>query len=107
MEKVVLTVGCRIPGDLGEYVDFYSKKSLLDADFVFFYPSLPQYRFDEVFIEYTYSDKTEAVEHWRIQMTECIHAGIPVFLMLNTRETVNSSAGPTIGNYDPFNHLLS
>ena len=106
MEKVVLTVGCRIPGDLGEYVDFYSKKSLLDADFVFFYPSLPQYRFDEVFIEYTYSDKTEAVEHWRIQMTECIHAGIPVFLMLNTRETVNSSAGPTIGNYDPFNHLL-
>ena len=79
MEKVLLTVGCRIPGDFGEYVDFYSKKSLLDADLVLFYPSLPRFwHYDGA------QHIDEAIEHWRTQLIECIHAGITVFLMLNT-----------------------
>ena len=106
MGKVLLTVECRIPGDLGVYVDFHSNKSLLDADFVLFYPSLPRFRLDGVPIEYTYSEVKDAVQHWRAQMIDCMHAGITVFLMLKTKETVDSSRGPTLGNYDPVDSLL-
>ena len=73
---------------------------------VLFYPSLPRFRADGGFIQSTYSEMKSANQHWRAQIIECMKAGITVFLMLNTIETVSSSSGPTIGNYDSVKQLL-
>ena len=99
--KRVLTVGCEIPGGFGEYVDFKSKASLLDADFVLFHPNFGR------FITYystTYQGKPaleetssfqlkEALNHWRRELNDFLRTGKTVFLLLSDREEVFIATG--------------
>ena len=104
MDKMLLTVGCKIPGAFGEYVDFYSNKSLLDADIVLFYPALPHFFINQRLGPSQYSQIEEAIKHWSVQIEEAVEAGITVFFMLNTMESVFTQNGSSTTNYDVLGH---
>ena len=115
--KTIFTVACQIPGGFGEYVDFNSKTSLLDADFVLFRPCLIyneaiDYDYDRIFSTYfenskrlkTYQGKPrlsdyssfqlrEAINHWRRELTEFINAGRTVFTIMSSLEQVYVNTG--------------
>ena len=85
MTKRVLTVGCEIPGGLGEHISFQSKASLLDADFVLFCPTLPpiisQYR--EPVLSAPDSETLQlSIRHWERELTDVLNAGNTVFVLL-------------------------
>ena len=115
--KTIFTVACQIPGGFGEYVDFNSKASLLDADFVLFRPCLIyneaiDYDYDRIFSTYfenskrlkTYQGKPclsddssfqlrEAINHWRRELTDFINAGRTVFTIMSSLEQVYVNTG--------------
>ena len=117
--KTIFTVACEIPGGYGEYVDFNSKTSLLDAGFVVFRPRLiynnsmdPNNDYDRIFSPYfdssnrtrTYQGKPslpddssfqlkEAITHWRRELTDFIKAGRTVFTIMSSREQVYVNTG--------------
>ena len=68
----LLTVNCRIPGGLGEYVSPYSDNSLLDADLILFNPSA---HFD-----------------WEDRLRDVLEAGKTVFFLL-TKNVFNKESG--------------
>ena len=104
MDKMLLTVGCKIPGAFGEHVDFYSKKSLLDADIVLFYPALPHFFINKRLGPSEYSQIEEAIKHWSVHIEEAVGAGITVFFMLNTMESVFTQNGSSTTNYGVLGH---
>ena len=117
--KTIFTVACEIPGGFGEYVDFNSKTSLLDADFVLFRPCLiyndsmeMNNDYDRIFSPYfensnrlkTYQGKPclsddssfklrEAINHWRRELTDFINAGRTVFMIMSSLEQVYVNTG--------------
>ena len=117
--KTIFTVACEIPGGYGEYVDFNSKTSLLDAGFVVFRPRLiynnimdSNNDYDRIFSPYfdssnrsrTYQGKPslpddssfqlkEAITHWRRELTDFINAGGTVFMIMSSFEQVYVNTG--------------
>ena len=92
MTKRVLTVGCEIPGGLGEHISFQSKASLLDADFVLFCPTLPpiisQYR--EPVLSASDSETLQlSIRHWERELTDVLNAGNTVFVLLSDLKQLN------------------
>ena len=98
MTKSVLTVACEIPGGYGEYIDFDSKASLLDADFVLFCPHFAAYSLEDYRGKPLLSDDRSvaiqnAVLHWRRELLDFLKAGKTVFLILSDLQEVFVSTG--------------
>ena len=98
--SAILTVGCQIPGGLGECVEFNSKTSLLDADFVLFYPNLGAYNYssEDYQGKPLLSDTSsfwlqEAISHWGRELNDFLAAGKTVFMIMHGREEVYVSTG--------------
>ena len=98
MAKRVFTVGCRIPGDFGEYVEVDSKASLLDADFVLFCPDTnglierdlgafrtrigsTEYRGKRLLTEKWSFRLKETIDHWKRELNEALIAGKSIFFL--------------------------
>lgn len=97
--KNILTVGCEIPGGLGECVEFNSKTSLLDADFVLFCPDFGYYHSSQ---EYKgkprLSDSSsfrlqEVINHWRRELNYFLKIGKTVFMIMSDRKKVYVNTG--------------
>ena len=90
MMKRVLTVGCRIPGGFGEYVNFDSKASLLDADFVLFCPPfwLPN------------ENPRQTIDHWRRELGDVLDAGNTAFVLLSDYKEITLGHRDVVANYD-------
>ena len=93
--NTILTVGCEIPGGLGERVEFNSKTSLLDADFVLFCPNLGEYdpRGEYYQGKPLLSDTSsfqlqEVVNYWQRELEVFLSNGKTVFLIMSDREEV-------------------
>ena len=99
MTKRVLTVGCEIPGGFGEYVNFDSKASLLDADFVVFCPTLGSRRVlgvrssVSVLSEADSETLQNTIDHWKRELTDVLNAGNTVFVMLCDPEKIGIRTG--------------
>lgn len=117
--KTIFTVACEIPGGFGEYVDFNSKTSLLDAGFVVFRPCLIyndsmdlNNHYDSYISRYfdnsnrlkTYQGKPslpddssfqlrEAIIHWRRELNDFIISGGTVFMIMSSFEQVYVNTG--------------
>ena len=119
MTRKVLTVACRIPGDFGEYVDFKSKTSLLDADFVLFYPTLGYWsqiidvRSSPLPVAHS-EELQRAIVHWRTEINAALDAGKTVFMMLSDVNKVKLTSNnldlllesnPVASNYDIVSNL--
>ena len=116
MAKRVLTVACRIPGDFGEYVDFRSRTSLLDADFVLFRPTLGFWNHlvdtRNTPLPGTHSeDFQRTLIHWRTEISAAMNAGNTVFVLLSDikrlilnpehiLDSIGSESRRTATNYD-------
>ena len=99
-KKTVVSVGCRIPAGLSEFVSFDSKSSLLDWDIIFFNPGITYYAFSYE----TYQGKPalsddrsfrlrEAAEHWKRELSEAFRAGKTVFVLLSELQEVFIDTG--------------
>ena len=97
MMKRVLTVGCRIPGGFGEYVNFDSKASLLDADFVLFCPPfwLPN------------ENPRQTIDHWRRALEDVLDAGNSVFVLLSDYREVSLGQSNVVANYDALPYPIA
>ena len=96
--KTVLTVDCEIPGGFGEHVQFFSKASLLDGEFVLFQPTIPSAFARESYPrESSYQGKPlypesysfqiqEAVAHWQKELADVLKAGKTVVFLLSEVE---------------------
>ena len=99
--KNILTVACEIPGELGEYIEFDSKTSLLDADFVLFSPTLGPSRFDYIqsfrgkprLSDTSSFQLQEAITHWKRELSDFLNAGKTVFVIMSDREEVYVRTG--------------
>ena len=99
--KNILTVACEIPGGLGEYVEFDSRTSLLDADFVLFRPTLGPsgFGYTEFFqgkpsLSDTLSFQLqESITHWRRELSDFLNASKTVFMIMSDREEVYVNTG--------------
>lgn len=112
--KRVLTVACYLPGGVGEHVGFNSKASLLDADFVLFYPTLKAYSYLSTVSSRGKSALSKAdsqrvwqdIGHWNRELRDVLNAGNTVFMVLSDREEINLSTGKlqhrVTTNYDVF-----
>ena len=100
--KRVITVGCMIPGGFGEFVGLSSQKSLLDADFVVFQPSIGYWEFG--LEEGDYQGKSvlsdngsfklkEAIAHWRKELDDCLNSGRTVFMIMSDLQEVFVDTG--------------
>ena len=97
----VLTVGCKIPGEFGEFVGFGSQASLLDADFVVFEPSIDCWQFgyqDQYQGKPTLSDNgsfklKEAIAHWRKELVDYLDSGRTVFMFMSDLEEIFVDTG--------------
>ncbi len=88
--KTIVTINCKIPGSLSEYIRFESKASLWDWDIILFRPSITDYMsWDE---EY-YQGKPllndnrsfqlkDAANHWSRELAEAFRAGKTIFVQL-------------------------
>lgn len=108
--KNILTVGCEIPGGLGECVEFNSKTSLLDADFVLFCPDFGYYHSSQ---EYKgkprLSDSSsfqlqEVINHWRRELNYFLKIGKTVFMIMSDRKKIYVN---TYGEEDSGIDLIS
>ena len=98
MPKRILTVGCQIPGGHGELVDFDSRTSLLDADFILLYPKFEPHPFDWIMSKrfrgkprLRASDAIQArqsIDHWKRELMDALDAGKTVFAILGDPELV-------------------
>ena len=97
--KTIFTVACEIPGGFGEYIDFDSQASLLDADFVLFNPTLGHYMNLETYKgKPALSDNSsfqlkEKVNHWNRELADVLNAGKTVFVMMSLLEEVYVNTG--------------
>lgn len=92
MAKRVLTVGCEIPGGPGEFIDFQSKASLLDADFVLFYPTLGSFvsPYSDSMLPGADPGKLQlSIFHWQKELTDVLDAGNTVFVLLSELRQLN------------------
>ena len=109
--KRVLTVGCEIPGGYEEYVDFYSKTSLLDADIVLFQSTLRLFGWRPFDIDSSLNtdpeSNTQAISHWRQEFAAVLEAGNTLFVLLSPFERVSLRNGGEATNYDVFHPLIS
>ncbi len=105
MGKRVLTVACQIPGNLGEYVNFCSEQSLLDADFVLFYPTFYRWRVVPDTSEVAAERARRAIHHWRLEIKAAIEAGITVFVILSDLESA-PTPNDDLTNYSVMDYLL-
>ncbi len=86
----VLTVGCKIPGSFGEYVDLRSQVSLFDADFVLFCPSIElwaygytrKYQGKETLSEEGSFELKETMNHWQKELALFLDTGRTVFMLM-------------------------
>ena len=98
--KNILTVACEIPGGLGEYVEFNSRNSLLDADFVLFCPNIGNYGYSgedyqgkPLLSDTSSFQLQESINHWRRELSDFLNAGKTVFMIMSDREEVYVSTG--------------
>ena len=98
--KTILTVACEIPGGLGEYAEFNSRTSLLDADFVLFCPTLGRYDYSsedyqgKPLLTDTSSFQLQgAISHWRKELSDFLNAGKTIFMILSDFEQVYVMTG--------------
>ncbi len=98
--NTIFTVACKIPGGLGEYVEFDSRTSLLDADFVLFCPNLGSYCYsgEDYQGKPLLSDNSsfqlqEAVSHWQREVNDFLRSGKTVFMIMGKLEEVYVSTG--------------
>lgn len=95
-EKIITTVGFQIPGNSDFYVDFSSKKSLMDSDVVAISPKLPYYKHSSVgdgfyqgkpcYGESGSFQLKEDLKHWRNEIINSLKSGKSVFLFLDEKE---------------------
>ena len=98
MPKRIFTFGCQIPGTYGEFVEFDSRASLLDADIVLFYPTFRPYlhawnptkvyRGRPRLSAKASMHVEESIGHWKRELTGVLDAGKTVFVMLSDPETI-------------------
>jgi len=105
MAKRMLTVGCQIPGNFGEFVNFYSERSLLDADFVLFYPSFHRWRVVSDTSKAAAEKARCAIHHWRLEIKAAIDAGITIFVILTDLENAPTPNDDLV-NYSVLDYLL-
>lgn len=98
--KTILTVACEIPGGLGEYVEFNSRTSLLDADFVLFCPNLVGYHYSSenyqgkpLLLDISSFELREAISHWHKELRDFLTAGKTVFMIMSHRREVYVRTG--------------
>lgn len=98
--KKILTVACEIPGGLGEYAEFNSRTSLLDADIVLFCPNLVGFHYSSegyngkpLLLEFSSFDLQEAISHWRKELGAFLNAGKTVFMIMIHRKEVYVKTG--------------
>ena len=111
--KKILTVNYRIPGGFGQYVPFYSKQSLLDADFVVICPY--QADFDSglkhggktmASVDDSYRIE-ESSTHWLFELLAVLQAGKTAFVMLADYKEFYLSDYRLYSNYAPMPVQLS
>jgi hypothetical protein len=90
--KIILTIGCELPGDDFEYVCFDSNRSLLDADIVFYETGFGKYFARDTWSGVSYFDKADSVkvaqclDHWRTELAGAAKAGKLVVIFLAAPE---------------------
>jgi len=88
----IASVGFQIPGHNESYIEFRSKKSLMDYDVVIFDPTLPYYEMGEDYQGKTCYGHTgsfqlkEDLAHWRSELVKALKAGKSVFFFLSSQE---------------------
>ena len=88
--KNILTINCEIPGGFSHSLDFFSKNSLLDGDFVLFSTGLmfsnalasKLYRGRPVLSGQASNSCTEAIAHWQNEIDAALNAGKTVFVLM-------------------------
>ena len=108
--KTILTVGCEIPGEMGRYVEFNSKSSLLDADFVLFQPTFGNYvpssgyhKGKPVLSSDSSFRLKETVEHWRKELDCFLNLGKSVFMIMGDLAEVYVSTHQENDHYGGIN----
>ena len=99
--KRVLTVGCKIPGEFGDFVDLRSQVSLFDADFVVIEPAIDYWQFgyqEQYQGKPTLTDNgsfklKEAIAHWRKELVDYLDSGRTVFMFMSDLEEVFVDTG--------------
>ena len=93
--NTILTVGCEIPGGLGERVEFNSKTSLLDTDFVLFCPNFGGYDLGDQYYQgkpllpdTSSFQLQEVVNYWQRELKVFLSNGKTVFMIMSDREEV-------------------
>ena len=99
--KELLTIDCQIPGGYGTFEDFYSQRSLLDADFILFrtaslsnhFGQVDPYRGKSTFEETQSFRIRESIEHWHREIQDAVEAGKTVFVILGRLDEVYVRTG--------------
>lgn len=98
--RTVVSVGCQIPGGLGEFIDFQSKASLLDWDIILFDPDIGDFahEYDTYQGKPCLSDNRsfqlkEAIDHWKRELSEAFRAGKTIFVILSQFQGVFAATG--------------
>ena len=99
--KTVFTVGIELPGHVGEYVEFSSDKSLLDADIVVFLPNMSDvhdssggyYKGKRCYGDHASFELKERIAHWRREIRAAVDSGKTVFFLLNDKDEVFVDSG--------------
>ena len=100
--NTIFTIGCEIPGGFGEYIEFNSKTSLLDADFVLFSPTLGLSRWSDYtefykgkprLSDYSSFRLQEMITHWRNELRDFLNTGKSVFMIMSDHEEVYVRTG--------------
>ena len=111
--KTVLTVDCEIPGGFGEHVQFFSKASLLDGEFVLFQPTIPSafaresYQGKPLYPESYSFQIQEAVAHWQKELADVLKAGKTVFFLLSEVEQAFVYSGQKTSSGTGRNHSVT
>lgn len=105
MNKQIFTIGYEIPGHPESYIDFNSKKSLMDADILLILPEelRPNY---EGYVSFSSggwgcynvvnSNKyEEQVSHLKKEISDFLQSGKNIFLFLSKKETYQLASGVT------------
>jgi hypothetical protein len=105
MNKQIFTIGYEIPGHSENYVDFNSKKSLMDADILLISPEelIPDYGGYVSFssggggcCNVENSNKyEEQISHFKKEIIDFLQSGKNVFIFLSKKETYQLASGVT------------
>lgn len=99
--KTIFTVGVELPGSVGEYVEFNSDTSLLDADIIVFQPDISDvydYETDSYQGKRSYGERAsfelkERIAHWRRELWNAVDSGKTVFILLTDKYEVFVDSG--------------